>query len=100
MHERNSHLVARLLNSALKIGLCAALLLVCGAGTASAQSVIKQPGNHPNYSVEIEPHIALQWTNRFGDNEGIGPGARFNIPFMHNGPIKSINNNMGISFGL
>jgi hypothetical protein len=69
-------------------------------GTARAQSIIKQPGNHPHYSVEIEPHIALQWTNRFGDNEGIGPGARFNIPFMHNGPIKTINNNMGITFGL
>ncbi len=99
MHERNPHLVARWM-CALQIGLCAALLLMLAPGTAGAQSVIKQPGNHPNYTVEIEPHLALQWANRLGNNEGIGPGARFNIPFVHNGPIKTINNSMGITFGL
>jgi hypothetical protein len=82
------------------IALCALLLLALGTGTAQAQSIIKQPGNHPDYSVEIEPHFAFQWANRFGSDDGLGPGARFNIPFMHNGPIKTINNNMGITFGL
>ena len=32
-------------------------------------------------------------------DEGIGLGARFTIPFLDNGPIPSINNNMGIGFG-
>jgi hypothetical protein len=100
MHERKPHLAVSLFHVALKIGLCAALCLMLAPGTASAQSIIKQPGNHPNYTVEIEPHLALQWANRLGDNEGIGPGARFNIPFVHNGPIKTINNSMGISFGM
>lgn len=74
------------------------LLGVCSE--ARAQSVVRQPGNHPDYAFEIEPHLAFQWMNRHGVDSGFGPGARFNIPFMHNGPIKSINNNMGISFGL
>lgn len=67
---------------------------------AHAQSIIKQPGNHPHYSVELEPHLAFQWTERYGGDDGIGPGMRVNIPFVHNGPIRQINNNMGISFGL
>lgn len=76
-----------------------ALAVLCSAGVASAQSVIKQPGNHPDYGFELEPHLAFEWA-RDGNDEGIGPGARFNIPFMHNGPIKTINNSMGITFGL
>lgn len=67
---------------------------------AFAQSVIKQPGNHSKYSVEVEPHLALQWSNRFGGGDGFGPGVRVNIPFLDNGPISTINNNMAIGFGL
>jgi hypothetical protein len=67
---------------------------------ASAQSVIKQPGNHPDYSVEIEPHIVFQWTNHRWGDDAFGPGARFSIPFLDNGPISKINNNMAIGFGL
>jgi hypothetical protein len=100
MHERKPHLAVGLFHAALKLGLCAALCLMMSPRTASAQSIIKQPGNHPNYTVEIEPHLALQWAHHWGDDEGIGPGARFNIPFVHNGPIKTINNSMGITFGL
>jgi hypothetical protein len=76
----------------------AAVLGICGS--AQAQAVVRQPGNHPHYNVEIEPHLAFQWTDRQGADNGFGPGVRFNIPFVHNGPIKSINNNIGISFGL
>lgn len=79
------------------LGLASALL-VCE--TASAQSVIKRPGAHPRYSVEIESHLVFQWTNRFGADDGFGPGARVNIPFLDNGPISKINNNMAVSFGL
>jgi hypothetical protein len=81
------------------LGLAALAWLFLPA-TSHAQAIIKQPGNHANYAVEIEPHLAFQWTDRVGANDGFGPGARVNIPFMHNGPISSINNNMGISFGL
>lgn len=84
-----------------KVALPAAALFVLGFPVAAhAQSIIKQPGNHPDYAVEIEPHLALQWADRWGSNEGFGPGVRFNIPFMRNGFVKTINNNVGISFGL
>jgi hypothetical protein len=87
--------------AAVKVALLpAALAVLCFPAAAHAQSVIKQPGNHPDYNFEIEPHLALQWADRIGSNEGFGPGARFNIPFVQNGPIKTINNNMGITFGL
>jgi hypothetical protein len=65
---------------------------------ASAQ--IKQPGAHPDYSLELDPHLVIQHANGpFYDDEGIGIGLRASIPFVRNGPIPQINNNMGISFG-
>src|SRR6478752_6222242 len=89
------------MSSKFFVGFAASGLLLLGlCSEARAQSVIRQPGNHPDYGFEIEPHLAFQWMNRFGADSGFGPGARFNIPFFHNGPIKTINNNMGISFGL
>src|SRR5262245_31213195 len=66
--------------------------------TASAQ--IKQPGAHPDYSLELDPHLVIQHAHGpFFDDEGIGFGLRASIPFVRNGPIPQINNNMGISFG-
>lgn len=86
--------------AALKIAPLLAALPLAFSGVANAQNIVKQPGNHAQYALEIEPHLAFQWAGRFGANDGFGPGARFNIPFMHNGPISTINNNMGITFGL
>jgi hypothetical protein len=89
--------------ASLRVALCAlplSLALLAAPSVAQAQSIVRQPGNHANYSLEIEPHLAFQWTSRFGNDDGIGPGVRFNIPFVHNGPISKINNNMGITFGL
>jgi hypothetical protein len=77
-----------------------ALVVLCLPVTANAQNIVRQPGNHPDYAVEIEPHLAFQWADRWGADDGIGPGVRVNIPFVHNGPISTINNNMGISFGM
>lgn len=73
---------------------------------ASAENLIKQPGNHNQYSFELEPQLAFyHWGGRGwagpggGWGGGFGPGIRVSIPFMHNGPIDTINNNIGISFG-
>jgi hypothetical protein len=67
---------------------------------AEAQSIIKNPGDHPDYSVELEPHGLLMWGHHnFGD-AGWGLGMHAVIPFLDNGPISKINNNMGIGFGL
>jgi hypothetical protein len=66
-----------------------------------ARSIIKNPGEHPRYSVELEPHFVVDWAGTPGPHdEGFGLGLRAAIPLFHNGPISKINNNMAISFGL
>ncbi len=82
-----------------------ALLVVALASTFLAsrtaradEMIIKHPGDHPNYSVEIEPHLAAAFF-RYGAS-GIGLGGRFTIPVVKNGFVSTINNNVGIGFGL
>jgi hypothetical protein len=75
----------------------ACFFFVASAGDAQATNLIRRPGAHNRYSFEIEPHL-----NIYGYGRGraeIGPGVRASIPFMHNGPIRSINNNLAITFG-
>jgi hypothetical protein len=76
---------------------CVVLGLLASPALASAQ--IKQPGAHQRYSVELEPHLVVQWSESCA-SDGFGPGFRATIPFLDNGPIPKINNNMGIGFGL
>lgn len=104
-----SHLLRRL--SCLLIGLLAATLTLAAApDEVRAENLIKRPGAHNRYSWELEPQLVLRpgapyvgprrgygWG--YHGWAGVGPGVRVNIPFMHNGPIDSINNNIGISFG-
>jgi hypothetical protein len=88
----------RLAGLALSLGLSAATLTLAPSTASASENLIKRPGAHNRYSVELEPHLSLyygDWSNRV---EG-GPGVRVAIPFMHNGPIDTINNNIGISFG-
>ena len=98
----------------------ATLVLVAVAllgGTKEAQAngvVIEQPGQHREYAVELEPQLVLRYSSPYRrywydgrgrddyywrSSAGFGPGLRVAIPFMHQGPINSINNNIGISFG-
>lgn len=78
---------------------CVVLGFLAMPALASAQ--IKEPGNHPLYPAELEPHLVVQW-NDYAPcaNDGFGPGFRATIPFLDNGPVPKINNNMGIGFGL
>jgi hypothetical protein len=77
-----------------------AVLALC-AGSAKAESIIKQPGNHPPYSVDLEPHLVLGLDDTpYYGGTGYGLGMRATIPFLRNGPISTINNDMGIGFGL
>jgi hypothetical protein len=75
-------------------------LMLVSASPARAESIIKHPGDHPNYSVELEPHLLLTtFFSHFAGN-GFGIGGRFTIPLVENGFVSSINNNVGIGFGL
>jgi hypothetical protein len=69
----------------------------------AGDNTIRQPGDHPNYAVEIEPHLDFAWFNYagygIGSNGGVGLGARFTIPIVKNGFVSTINNTVGIGFG-
>ncbi len=73
--------------------------LALSAGPARADDTIKNPGDHPSYRVEIEPHIAFGWDNVYASS-GYGLGARFGIPIVENGFVDSINNSVAIGFGV
>lgn len=87
-------------------GLIAASISLCGLRQeAEAANLIKQPGAHNRYSWELEPQLVFRtglpyWNGGgYSNFSGFGPGVRFAIPIMDNGPIKTINNNIAISFG-
>ena len=79
----------------------ASTLLVCWtwAPDASAQGTISRPGAHPHYSFEAEPHLIFR-DDFHHDDDGFGPGFRGTIPVVHNGFVSTINNSVGIGFGV
>jgi hypothetical protein len=89
--------------SALRL-LCACAALLCGLaisrGARAEESVIRHPGDHPNYAVELEPHLAFAFFLPQAGSTGVGIGGRATIPIVKNGFVPSINNSVGIGFGL
>lgn len=84
------------------VAFCAAFVaFALGARTVRAEdSIIKRPGDHPTYSVEMEPHLALAFFVPTAGSSGVGVGGRFTIPIVKNGFISTINNSVGIGFGI
>lgn len=87
---------------------CAAWCLL--PDQARADSIIKSPGEHPDYAVELEPHLNV---GLFGPGffhlRGRGPkdldpafGAGFRATpiIVDNGFIPKLNNTVGITFGI
>ncbi|HVW29321.1 MAG TPA: hypothetical protein VHC69_28335 [Polyangiaceae bacterium] len=77
----------------------ASLTFVLGLGAgraASAQSIIKHPGEHPTYSFEAEPHFAFAPFQA----GGLGPGFRGTFVALDNGFVPSINDSIGVGVGL
>jgi hypothetical protein len=72
------------------------------SGVAAARSTIREPGAHPSYLVELEPHLTYGPYDPPGEHrgEGLGLGFRATIPVLQNGFISKINNSVGISFGV
>jgi hypothetical protein len=73
-------------------------VLALPSADARADDTIKHPGDHPNYSVEVEPHLVFGLDNVYASN-GYGAGVRIGIPIVQNGFVPSINNSVAISFG-
>jgi hypothetical protein len=63
------------------------------------QGIIKNPGDHPPYHVEIEPHAIFGFGN-FGRDTVPGLGVEATFIIVENGFIKTINNNVGIGVGV
>ncbi len=89
--------------SVLRFSVGCVLLLTCllHPGRARAEEpIIRHPGDHPNYSVEIEPHLDFAFFLPTAGSSGFGIGGRFTIPVVKNGFVPTINNSVGIGFGL
>jgi hypothetical protein len=91
--------VANALVMSLRPLLAAATALAIGVAAPSAwadTSTIKIPGAHPDYVFEAEPHALVAPFDEFRP----GVGFRGTIELVDNGFIKTINNTVGIGFGV
>lgn len=83
----------------------AALLLVVATWQTAARAdtlTIKNPGDHPRYTFEAEPHLVLGFIEPpgYASGAGFGLGFRGSIPILRNGFVPSINNSVAIGFGM
>ncbi len=75
------------------LGSVAGVMLLTAAGSASAQSVIRQNESHPHF--EIEPHGVFD----FHRGTGFGAGIRFGIPIVPQGFLSQVNDSFALSVG-
>ena len=77
-----------------------AALTTFGAAAHAEESIIKNPGDHPSYRFEAEPHFLLGYGGPFlhGRND-FGIGFRGTVIVLDNGFVPRINNSVGIGFG-
>ena len=79
-------------------GAAALLGLCCAARVAHADELlISDPGVHPDYFLEAEPHALLE---PFDKDPKFGVGFRGTIELIDNGFVQTINNTVGLGFGL
>lgn len=74
---------------------CAALVQL--TASAEAQNLIKRPGAHIRYQLELEPHLAF--VDPGSDSLGIGPGVRASFQVADRALIRSLNNSLAIGIG-
>ena len=87
------------------LGVAISALAAATAWPAPARAdtlVIKNPGDHPRYTIELEPHVVLGFIEPpgYASGAGFGAGVRGSIPIVRNGFIPSINNSVAIGFGM
>ena len=76
---------------------------VSGCCVLRREREISQPGSHPDYSVELEPHLLLGWSTSSGAAMASGWAPGSGIPVIDNGPVTSMNDNLrsaSVSTGL
>jgi hypothetical protein len=82
------------------LGGALATALVSNVAAAQQGGSITQPGAHPHYVLEVEPHMAFGFAHYRGYGAGVGPGVRVTFPLSHEGLVPEINNSVGIGVGL
>lgn len=85
----------RFLSAVLSLG-GAACALSLAAPASADRSTIKFPGDHPDYVFEAEPHALIEPFHDFRP----GVGFRGTIELVDNGFVQTINNTVGIGFGV
>lgn len=80
----------------------AASMLATPAPARADTLVIRHPGDHPRYAFEAEPHLLLGVIDPPGaaSGSGFGAGFRGTVVIVPNGFVPTINNSVGIGFGL
>jgi hypothetical protein len=75
-----------------------ASLLTPARARAQEHSIIRNPGDHPSYFFEAEPHAILGFPSPYSDDGSVGLGFRgtFNIA---NGFVPNINDSIGVGVG-
>jgi hypothetical protein len=100
-HPRRRFATLGLIGLTMRVKILLSSLVLLGLASAPAAAQIRNPGAHPSYGVELEPHLVVQWADEpFWDDAGIGVGLRASIPLIQNGPVRTINNSLAIGFGL
>jgi hypothetical protein len=85
----------KLQNAVFAFGLCASVGLL-GEVAHAEQNIVRDPDRHPHYVFEAEPHFLL------APIDGPAPGAGFRgtIVLAQDGFIDSINDSVGLGFGV
>ena len=92
---RSNRLASWLLGTVL-----AAAALLSTDHARADESIIKNPGDHPDYRFDAEPHGLIGFGGPFRGGRGeLGAGFRGTVIIVDNGFVKSINNSVGITFG-
>ena len=66
---------------------------------ADEHSIIRSPGDHPPYIFEAEPHLLVGYSGPFDDGGDFGVGFRGTV-HIANGFVPSINDSVGVGFGI
>lgn len=82
----------------IALALATAVAVASLSAVASAESVIKRPGDHPDYLFEAEPHGLVGFWGPFAKGS-VGAGFRGTLNLLDNGFISSINDSVGLTFG-
>ena len=62
------------------------------------QMTIKNPGEHPSYFLEAEPHGLVGFLGPF-DKGSVGAGFRASLNLLDEGFLGKVNDSVGITFG-